>query len=229
MTTWDNEVDAYRNMLEQFKGSPIISVVSDSYDIFNAVENIWGDELKAEVINSGSTLVIRPDSGDPTEVVTKIACLLNIAFGSTLNKKGYKELNHVKILQGDGITEKSIESILKRLESVGFSADNVVFGQGGGLLQQLDRDTCKFAMKASAAQIDGKWVDVFKDPVTDSGKRSKKGRVSLYQDADGNYRTATKVPDIGFKDIMYDVFENGRILKTWSFEEVRGQVENTTV
>lgn len=230
-TTWgrNRETEAYRNMLKQFKGYPIISVVSDSYDIYHAVENIWGGELKDEVIQCGSMLVIRPDSGDPVEVVTKIAQLLDKTFGSTTNSKGYKELNHVKILQGDGITSESISKILHSLQAVGFSADNAVFGQGGALLQQVNRDTNKFAMKASAAKIDGEWIDVFKDPITDSGKRSKKGRISLYQDADGNFRTATEVPDIGFKDIMHTVFENGKILKTWSFEEVREQVEKTTV
>ena len=230
-TSWGKarESEAYRNMLEQFKGSPIISIVADSYDIFHAVENIIGGELKDMIVSGDSTVVVRPDSGDPATVVTKIAILLDRTFGSTMNSKGYKELKHVKILQGDGITESSVTEILWVLKGAGFSADNVVFGQGGGLLQQLDRDTCKFAMKASAAKIDGEWIDVFKDPITDKGKRSKKGRISLYQDADGNFRTATDVPDIGFKDIMHTVFENGKILKTWSFEEVREQVEKTTV
>ena len=231
MTSWgkDRELDAYRNMLVQFKGYPIISIVPDSYDIFHAVENIIGDELKDMIVSGEATVVIRPDSGDPATIVTQIAKLLDKRFGSMVNTKGYKELKHVKILQGDGINEKSIDSILRRLTSEGFSADNMVFGQGGGLLQQLDRDTCKFAMKASAAKIDGEWIDVFKDPITDKGKRSKKGRISLYQDADGNFRTATEVPDIGFKDVMHTVFENGKILKTWTFEEVREQVEKTTV
>jgi len=138
-------------------------------------------------------------------------------------------LNNVRILQGDGITTDSIEEILNTLYNEGFSADNAVFGQGGALLQQVNRDTSQFAMKTSAALIDGKWVDVFKDPVGDTSKRSKKGRLSLYQDADGNFRTATEVPDIGFKDIMVDVYETGLLRKTWTFDEVRARTEKTTV
>jgi len=231
ITTWEKEreTDAYRNMLKQFEGYPIISVVSDSYDIYNAVEHIWGGELKDEVIKCGSMLVIRPDSGNPAEVVTKIALLLDKTFGSTINSKGFKMLNNVRILQGDGITTDSIEEILNTLYNEGFSADNAVFGQGGALLQQVNRDTSQFAMKTSAALIDGKWVDVFKDPVGDTSKRSKKGRLSLYQDADGNFRTATEVPDIGFKDIMVDVYETGLLRKTWTFDEVRARTEKTTV
>ena len=232
ITTWgkNGELDAYKNMLEKFGGKyPIISVVSDSYDIYNAVENMWGKELKDMVIESGSTLVVRPDSGNPAEVVSKIAMLLDSTFGSVINSKGYKILNNVRILQGDGITEESINDILATLRGYGFSADNVVFGQGGALLQQVNRDTQKFAMKASAALIDGKWVEVFKDPITDKGKRSKKGRITLWKDADGNFITAgIKEHKSYVCDMFETVFENGKIVKTYTFDEVRKRAEETT-
>lgn len=232
ITTWrkERETDAYKNMLKQFGGKyPIVSVVSDSYDIYNAVENIWGGQLKEEVLQCGSMLVIRPDSGDPATVVAKIAMLLDSTFGSTVNSKGYKVLNNVRILQGDGITEESIRDILAALRGYGFSSDNAVFGQGGALLQQVNRDTQKFAMKASAAFIDGEWVDVFKDPITDSGKRSKKGRITLYQDPDGNMFTG-KVDEggKGANDLMRTVYFNGRITQEYTFAEVREQAELTT-
>ena len=230
MTAWgrDRETESYQNMIEKFEGYPIISIVPDAYDVFNAAENIFGGNLKDEIIACGSMIVIRSDSGDPTPVVAKLANILDSRFGSRINSRGYKELNHVKILQGDGITEASISSILKRLKDTGFSADNVVFGQGGALLQQLDRDTCKFAMKASAAEIDGKWIDVYKDPITDSGKRSKRGRISLFSDGK-NFVTDLVGSENGeYKDIMYDVFENGKILKEWTLKEVREQVRITT-
>jgi len=231
ITTWrkERETAAYKNMLKQFGGKyPIVSVVSDSYDIYNAVENIWGGELKEDVIQCGSMLVIRPDSGDPATVVSKIAMLLDSTFGSTVNTKGYKILNNVRILQGDGITEESIRDILATLRGYGFSSDNAVFGQGGALLQQVNRDTQKFAMKASAAFIDGEWVDVFKDPITDSGKRSKKGRITLYRESDGNMFTGRIDDAKGAKDLMRTVYFNGRITQEYTFEEVREQVEATT-
>lgn len=222
ITSWtkSREADAYKNMLEQFGGKyPIISVVSDSYDIYNAVENLWGEQLKEDVINSGSTLVVRPDSGDPAEVVLKIAMLLDAKFGSTINENGYKMLNNVRIIQGDGINADSIEAILAVLKGYGFSADNVVFGQGGALLQQVNRDTQKFAMKASAALIGDEWVDVYKAPVTDAGKASKKGRLMLWRTENG-YITDTVDANLG-EEALDTVFKNGKIVKEYSFEEVR--------
>lgn len=227
-TSWgkNNEVDAYRNMLKQFaKPGSIVSVVSDSYDIFNAVENIWGKELKAEVIDSGTTLVVRPDSGDPVDVVWKLAHLLDDAFGSTKNSKGYKVLNHVKIIQGDGINQHSIEDILARLRGSMFSTENLVLGMGGGLLQHCNRDTLKWAMKCSAAEVNGEWRDVFKDPITDQGKTSKKGRISLYRDKNtGEYSTIRinhAQLDTSKEDMLQTVFLNGKIVKEYTFSEVR--------
>lgn len=228
ITSWGKkrELDAYRNMLKQFaKPNSLVAVVSDSYDIYNAVENLWGKELRQEVIDSNAIVVIRPDSGDPATVVWKLAHLLADSFGYTLNSKGYKVLNHVRIIQGDGIVTETIKDILIKLKASGFSAENVAFGQGGGLLQQVDRDTMKFAYKTSAAEVDGQWIDVFKDPVTDSGKRSKKGRITLYRDTQGDYETARiGTPDDHYvEDVLVKVFENGKIIKEWTFDEVRAK------
>jgi nicotinamide phosphoribosyltransferase len=223
------EVAAYRNMIKKFsKPGALYAVVSDSYNIFNACENIWGEELKAEVIEGGGMLVIRPDSGDPATVVLKCVQILDSKFGSTVNAKGYKVLNHVRVIQGDGINEASIREILGALISNGYSADNVAFGMGGALLQIVNRDTQKFAMKCSAIDVNGEWIDVFKDPVTDSGKRSKKGRIKLVRSLlDGSYWTVReneliKAPT---EDVLVEVFRNGKILKTYTLEEVRANTE----
>lgn len=225
ITSWgrDNEVKAYRNMLEQFGGKfPIISVVSDSYNIFDAVGKMWGEELKDEVINSGSLLVVRPDSGNPATVVQKIANILDSKFGHTVNSKGYRVLNGVRIIQGDGINEESIKDILNTLRGYGYSADNVVFGMGGALLQHSNRDTQKFAYKASAALVDGKWIDVFKDPVTDTVKKSKRGRLMLYRSRNENQNFFTGVEGRTDADtVLETVFENGKIVKEFTFSEVR--------
>lgn len=224
ITSWgrEHEVDAYRNMLKRFaKPGSVVAVVSDSYDIFNAVESLWGTELRDAVINSGATLVIRPDSGDPEAVCAKVVQLLDKQFGHTVNEKGFKVLNHVRILQGDGVNELTIRCILGHFTVLGYSADNIAFGMGGALLQQVDRDTQKFAMKASSACINGKWVDVQKDPITDQGKRSKAGRVTLWKDGDTWVSAVTKPESGNFTEVLEEVYRDGVLVKETTFDQIR--------
>ena len=221
VTSWgkEGEVDSFRNMIKQFgKEGSIVSCVSDSYNIYAACE-MWGTVLKQDVIDSGCTLVIRPDSGNPSEVVVRCLDILEKYYGSVMNDKGYKVLNVVKVLQGDGMDLGGLQSLLFCLDIAGYSADNLIVGAGGALLQQIDRDTMKFACKCSAALVDGKWVDVFKDPIGDSGKRSKKGRVTLTQSETGQYSTVVETPDT--VSILKTVFENGNLITEYSFDEVR--------
>jgi nicotinamide phosphoribosyltransferase len=242
ITSWGraNEVDAYRNMVKQFgKPGALVAVVSDSYDIYKACE-MWGKELKDDVINSGATVVIRPDSGDPVVVVPKMLRILSEQFGYTTNDKGYKVLNNVRVIWGDGINSVSLSSILRTVVDVaGWSADNIAFGMGGGLLQQCDRDTLKFAMKCSAvgvrvastveemeqtlSQTKLVWRDVFKDPATDPGKASKKGRVTLCSEKGAAYGKDVYYTDLenGKTDAMVTYFEDGEVKFTQTFEEVR--------
>lgn len=152
ITSWgkEHEVDAYRNMITQFsRPGSIYAVVSDSYDLKNAINTLWGEELKADVIASGGTLVVRPDSGEPPAMVRLAVNALAAKYGTTTNSKGYKVLNHVRVIQGDGIDEQTIRQILGNLDVDGYSAENVSFGMGGALLQKVDRDTQRFAYKAS--------------------------------------------------------------------------------
>ncbi|WP_374339050.1 nicotinate phosphoribosyltransferase [Leeia sp.] len=226
VTSWgrEHEFDAYRNMLQQFaKPGALLAVVSDSYDLFHAIEQGWGGELREQVVASGATLVVRPDSGDPVEIVRKSAEMLAEQFGVTLNSKGYKLLNHVRLIQGDGINLQAIEAILAGLQAKGFAADNIAFGMGGALLQQCNRDTQKFAMKCSAMQVNGSWRDVYKDPVTDHGKVSKKGRVALYRRNGAYVTTATPMPSD--EDAMLTVFENGVLCHRHTLAEVRARSE----
>ena len=175
ITSWgrEGEADAYRNMLAHY-GRPgsVLAVVSDSYDLGNAVKKIWGETLRQQVIDTGATVVIRPDSGDPATMVLNTVRALDATFGALVNDKGYRVLQHVRVMQGDGITIRSIRTILANLQFNGYSADNVAFGQGGALLQIVNRDDLRFAMKCSAVAVDGVWRDVYKDPVTDPAKRS---------------------------------------------------------
>lgn len=239
ITSWgrDREVDAYRNMLARFaQPGRIVAVVSDSYDIFHAIREHWGKTLRQEVIDSGATLVVRPDSGDPVDIVNQCVVLLDEAFGHTVNGKGYKVLNHVRVIQGDGINPVSIRAILERVTSYGYATDNLAFGMGGALLQQMNRDTQKFALKCSAARVDGEWIDVYKDPVTDKGKQSKRGRMTLMRHREYGYFKTVPLPDegdtplqgaapIGFDDAMVTVWEDGRLLEDWSFAQVRARAD----
>lgn len=218
ITSWgrENEAEAYRNMLKNFaKPGATVAVVSDSWNIYEAVEKIWGEQLRQEVVDSGATVVIRPDSGEPVEVVSRVAQILGEKFGTTVNSKGYKVLKNVRIIQGDGVNERSIHEILERLKSEGFSASNIAFGIGGSLLQKIDRDTLKFAYKCSAIVADGRLVEVYKQPITDAGKNSKRGRLDLIRDESGAYKTVKLESADDHKaenSAMRTVFENGELL-----------------
>jgi nicotinamide phosphoribosyltransferase len=231
ITSWgrENEVDAYRNMITQFgKPNALFACVSDSYDIINACR-LWGT-MKEELIASGGTLVVRPDSGHPETVVLEVVRKLDEEFGSTINAKGYKVLNTVRVIQGDGINEQSIRGILMNLKFAGYSADNVAFGMGGALLQQMNRDTQQFAMKCSALKVNGKWIDVYKDPVGDKGKTSKKGRLTLirnYMGKGDQFKTIRAEELKAYEDtsdwreVMETVWENGVLLRDQSIDEIR--------
>lgn len=229
ITAWgrDGEEAAYRNMLRQYgKPGALFACVSDSYDVYAAIEHLWGTKLKREVVESGATVIIRPDSGNPADVVERCAQLLDHAYGSVVNRKGYKVLNHVRLIQGDGINAASIREILERVTAAGFSADNIAFGMGGGLLQHVDRDTQQFAMKCSAARIAGIWMDVYKDPVTDPHKASKRGRLDLYRDArTQRWSTGPLHADSLGHSALIEVYRDGKILREWTLTEVRKRSE----
>ncbi|MBE9196088.1 nicotinate phosphoribosyltransferase [Synechocystis sp. LEGE 06083] len=219
ITAWgrEGEVLAYQNMLTQFaKSGSVLAVVSDSYDLWNAIDHLWGDYLREQVLDSGATVVIRPDSGNPMEIVAKTLEKLEARFGSKLNSKGYRVLNAVRVIQGDGVDEESITAILKKTESLGFSSTNLAFGMGGALLQKVNRDTQKFAMKCSEITVAGEAIPVYKDPITDPSKTSKKGRLSLVKNQFG-YQT---VPNSS-EDLLEVVYENGQLLQGQSLDTIR--------
>ena len=231
ITSWgrDNEIEAYRNMLKNFaKPNALVAVVSDSWNIFEAVEKIWGEQLKQEVIDSGATIVIRPDSGEPIEVVSRVANILAEKFGYEINSKGYKVLKNVRIIQGDGVNQDSIRQILQRLKDEKISASNIAFGIGGSLLQKVNRDTLKFAYKCSAIVTDGELREVYKQPITDAGKNSKRGRLDLVL-RDGKYETVKieNAETIAIENSqLQTVFENGELLIDDNLEEIRKRADS---
>lgn len=222
ITAWGEEFEyeAYENMIKQFGNGALYAVVSDSYNIYNACENIWGTMLKEKVLAAPGILVVRPDSGVPHEVVRQITEILGNKFGYTVNEKGYKVLNKVRVIQGDGITIDEIGRILEALKIRGWSADNVAFGMGGALLQQCNRDTQKFAIKASSMVRNGKIKDVYKAPVTDNGKRSKRGKLKLVNN--GGILETFDSHQLG-TDVLQTVWENGVLVVDPTFEEIRKQ------
>ncbi len=212
VTSWgrENEAESYRNFVTQFgKPGTLLAAVSDSYDLYNAVEHIWGEELKQQVQESGATIVVRPDSGDPPLIVLRTLQLLESKYGVTKNSKGYKVINGMRVIQGDGIVEDSIRRILDLAERYEYSATNIAFGMGGALLQQVNRDTQKFAMKCSEVIVDGVHRPVSKDPITDPGKKSKTGRLELYR---MNNRFVTSAEKLDGESILRTVYEKGELL-----------------
>lgn len=224
ITSWgkENEVAAYRNMLLSFP-SGLVAVVSDSYNVFDACRYMWGGELKADVLKRDGVTVVRPDSGYPPEVVVRCLNILGDCFGYSTNAKGYKVLcPKIRMIQGDGIDISMEQQILEAVAEAGWSADNLAMGSGGGLLQKVNRDTCKFAFKCSAVQVNGEWRDVMKDPVTDPGKKSKAGRLVLVKQA-GFFRTMREeeAAQQNLPNLLVPVFKDGELLVDQSFAEIR--------
>lgn len=226
MTSWgqEREAEAYANMIDQFGDKGLYAVVSDSYDINNAVSEIWGRQLRERVKAAGGTLVVRPDSGDPVETPVQVVRQLAYHFGTRLNAKGYKVLDDsVRVIQGDGISPADIGLILGRLEAFGFSAENIAFGMGAGLLQKVNRDTYSFAMKANARQDDaGVWHDVYKRPATMNLKASKAGRQAVVDGVAG--LEGARIDQLsGRENLLEPVWRDGELLRDWSFEAVRAR------
>ncbi|XP_029630853.1 nicotinamide phosphoribosyltransferase 2 [Salmo trutta] len=217
------EKEAFESMLDQFPTGPV-SVVSDSYDIFKACRHIWGDKLKERVIerSEDSCLIIRPDSGDPAETLIEVIKILEECFGCSLNSQGFKVLpSYLRIIQGDGIDLNSVDEILEKLSDEGWSAENVFFGCGSALLQKLNRDTLNCAFKCSYVETNGKGMDVYKQPVTDPSKGSKRGLLSLRRNSDGFIETVERGVGKPEEDMLVIVFENGSIVQEYTLEEIR--------
>ena len=222
----DNERGYVLNMLEQYP-TGIISAVSDSYNIYDFCTMLGTDsEIKEKILARDGVFVVRPDSGDPLEVISRIIDILWNNFGGTYTDKHYKLLDkHIRIIQGDGIDLEMIQAILTMLENKKFASDNIVFGSGGGLLQKFDRDTQKFAIKCSLAIIDGKEVNVQKDPITSSGKKSKQGRLKLHCAA-GKFTTLSSASETSqmfksYDDSLRVVYKNGKLYNELTFNEIR--------
>lgn len=218
----DGEHIVTRHLIKTFPNG-ILSDVQDSYNIEEAVHYI-GKFLKKEILARNGKYVFRPDSprfkGDtPKDQILWIVEHLGHYFGYTVNKKGFKVLNpKVGVIYGDGLSFDEIVDSAKHLVLNGWSVENCVYGMGGGLLQKHSRDTQRNAFKSSAQKRKGTWFDVFKNPV-DKSKSSKKGKVETFINENGEYFTGL-VGD-GHTPFMETIFENGELVKEYTFQELR--------
>ncbi|XP_028014653.2 nicotinamide phosphoribosyltransferase isoform X3 [Eptesicus fuscus] len=228
ITAWgkDHEKDAFEHIVTQFSSVPV-SVVSDSYDIYNACEKIWGEDLRHLIVSRSSEapLIIRPDSGNPLDTVLKVLDILGKKFPITENSKGYKLLPpYLRVIQGDGVDINTLQEVVEGMKQKKWSIENIAFGSGGALLQKLTRDLLNCSFKCSYVVTNGLGVNVFKDPVADPNKRSKKGRLSLHKTPAGNFVTLEEgkgdLEEYGH-DLLHTVFKNGKVTKSYSFDEVR--------
>lgn len=220
----DEEAEYISHVLNTYaKPGAIVSIVIDGYDVYRANELLC-TRFRQQIINSGAKVVFRPDSGDMMKIVPKILELQSAAFGYTITTKGYKKINNVGLLQGDGVDHASIKSLLGKILALGYSADNVVFGSGGALLQKVNRDTFKFAQKASAVLKDGVWVGIAKNPITDPGKQSKAGVLTLVRSRmTGEYMTVNRFNPDEYTEVLETVYAYGKQYNQPTLAEVRAR------
>ena len=186
--TPDQEDEAFENSIDQY-GDGVYACVMDSKDFEAAVLRV-SRKFKAKILDMGGVFVFRPDSGDMFANIKYALETLSEEFGYTVNSKGFKVLHpSVRIIQGDGLNKvHDIVAVTDCVEDLGYSVENIAFGMGGGLLQQVNRDTHKVAMKMSALKVNGVWRKVRKTPKGAEWKTSKAGRLRLVK-IDGEYRT----------------------------------------
>ncbi len=232
----ETEVETFRRLLtEVYPNAPILSVVSDTWDYWDTITN-KARELAAVIMARPGKLVFRPDSGDPVKIVIgdetapvgspqykgSIETLYE-QFPGPNTSTGFKQLDpHVGLIYGDSITYERAEAILAGLKAKGFASTNIVFGIGSFTYQYNTRDTFGMAMKATYGVIDGKPVDMYKNPKTDSGvKRSAKGLLRVNSDL----TLSQQVTPAEEKDgLLQTVFLNGKFVRTDTLSAIRARV-----
>lgn len=243
MCAWseDNEdKEAIKNMLDLYP-SGIVSIVSDTYNLWKTITDYYGRDFKEQIMARNGKTVVRPDSSDPVliccgnpsadtiEEQFGVVRLLDRYFGSSWNEKGYREVDsHVGTIYGDGIFYNRAQEILSKLAGMGYAANNIVFGSGGLLLNQFSRDTLGMAIKATYCEVEGKPRPIEKNPITDKGKKSKKGLLALTKevtDAGLTFRTlADCTPEQEAGGELQTVFENGNLLVDESITTIRDRL-----
>ncbi len=235
----DGEMKVAQRVFDRFAGEgKMIAMVNDTYSTETHIKD-FSKIFKEKYLDTGVRWITRPDSGNPPEMVVKCLDILWNEFIDycSWNDKKYKVLpDFVRVIQGDGIDIGMLNEVLIAVEAAGYSTENVAFGSGGGLLQKVNRDTLRFAMKASYIEVDGIGREVYKQPDTQTGdynKESKKGRLSLYKVLEtGTYFTTN--PEKAFEeinegetfvDMLELVYKDGKLIRDMTFDEVRANVQ----
>lgn len=240
----EGEVDVVRQVLDETPRDQMVAMVGDSYDMINFVESILATpDIKERIMSRTAPLIVRPDSGELPQIDVDVFRALERVFGSAFNDKGFAVLPYyVRMIQGDGIKwyrpletwhvgnsnvvpvygawRHTVSDILEAFYNERISADNIAFGSGGGLLQQFDRDSQRFAIKCSYMERNGQGVDIFKRPATDPTKNSKRGRLAVVQNED----KVTTIREDELKDqinLMHEVFYIGELRNLTTLEQVR--------
>ena len=229
-----DEITLLRRLLTEIYPNTSFSAVLDSYDYWNIIENVL-PQLRNEIMNHNGCMLMRGDSGDCVEVITKTVFKLWDIFGGTINSKGYKVLDpHVKAIYGDSITIQRCEEIYRILKEEGFACSNVALGVGSfsfqcveenGLLKPFTRDTFSSCIKATYCEIDNKPFPIFKNPKDGGFKKSQKGCCVVLE------KNGKLIYEDGFtwndamnneKNLLKTVFRNGKMIKEYTLSEVRG-------
>jgi nicotinamide phosphoribosyltransferase len=245
----DDEVGTFRRLLETYP-TGILSVVSDTWDLWKVcTEHVV--TLKEEILARDGKLVIRPDSGNPVDIICGrslsklerveyggkglqpehkgVIELLWDVFGGTINEQGYKVLDsHIGAIYGDSITIERANEICSRLEAKGFASTNIVLGVGSFTYQFNTRDTFGFAMKATYVEVDGEAREIFKDPITDDGtKKSATGLLHVTRHNENNYRLVDKVSwEVEANGELQTIYKDGQFQNETTLTEIRKRLQN---
>jgi len=244
MGTKDDEIGTFRKLITETYPSGIMSIVSDTWDLWKVITE-YLPKLKDEIMARDGKVVIRPDSGDPVDIIcgdrigskSKITDsperkgviqLLWDIFGGTVNDKGFKVLDpHIGAIYGDSITLERAGDICSRLAMSGFASSNIVFGVGSFTYQFNTRDTYGFAMKATAGVVNGEYREIFKDPVTDDGiKKSLKGFLAVYKNGDNIYVKDSVSYSESRTGCLAPVYDNGILQRFDSFKTIKERLNN---
>ena len=167
-------------------GIPVMSSVIDTYNSRRFVRSYMGTMLKDRIVNSGGTMVMRPDSGKITVEPVLVAFDLKDTFGYTQNAAGYDVLpGCVRVIQGDGLNVRTFRGPLQAYVDANLSIDNLTLGSGSGITHDGARDDFSFSMKAVASYDGVRWTRLLKSPNTDVMKKSLSGLVRCRENADG--------------------------------------------
>ena len=239
--TKDDEIGTFRHLMDTYP-TGILSVVSDTWDLWKVLTK-YLPELKEEVLARDGKLVIRPDSGDPVDIICGetrtlgaklpkdkgVVELLWDIFGGTVNDQGFKVLDtHIGAIYGDSITTERAENICQRLHDKGFASTNVVLGIGSFTYQFNTRDTFGFAMKATSVVVKGERREIFKDPITDDGvKKSAKGLVKVDK-VNNEYVLVDQVtPAQENEGELKVIYEDGKFVNQVTLQKIRDRINSS--